>query len=309
MSINFEKLAQLQALQGLNPAELKAFFQIATKVEVKVGDYLLRTGEKADCFYLVAVGRFEIRIPQEGGSQAVAQSGFGQLIGEMSLVHATPTRHADAIAMEDSVLLRFSYAAFKILASEQPELGQKIRTNLFRVAESRKAPPSAARPNVAGITGSERTFMRMAAIFAGLSEDEFEALAAIAKPGSARAGQLLVEHGSLSDAFFLIVAGSCQVQIPKVGGALPVARLSAGQVFGEMALVYRQKTRTADVLALEDTAFLVFTFADFEHLQGNWPGIPRRIKQNLGRVAAGRAWTMSGDMGEILREESGSSRS
>lgn len=318
-NVNFDRLSKLPALQGLSEAEMTAFFRIATKHAVKPGDAVIRTGDKADCFFIVATGHMEILLPQ-GKNQppvSLAQLGAGQLVGEMPLLYAQPIRQADVVASSDAVLLRFSYADYEGLAGTHPELAKKFRSNLGKIVAGRvwstlPAEPAAgsakkiAEPVVrqSGATGHHEA-MRKATIFSGLTDEELSALESIAIPLAAHPGQPIVRTGEPSESFYLVTNGFCEVQIPKDGQAMPVARLGSGQVFGEMALVYKQPTRTADVVAVAEAKLLNFAFEDYHRLVAGLPEIGRRLRSNLGRVAASRAWTMQSDETQAMRQRSG----
>ncbi|HEY9899346.1 MAG TPA: cyclic nucleotide-binding domain-containing protein [Pantanalinema sp.] len=316
-NVNFDRLSRLPALQGLTPEEMTAFFKIATKHVFQPGDPILKTGEKADCFYLVAAGQLEILLPQGKGVPAtpIAQVGSGQLVGEMPLLYAQPLRQADVLAASEAVLLRFSYSDYERLSQQHPAIGTKFRSNLGKIVAGRVW---STLPNQAG-TGvlraieepakapqaSNHDAMKAATIFAGLKPEELKALEAIALPFTAQSGQPIVHQGSPADSFYLIVHGHCEVQIPKDGQAMPVARLGAGQVFGEMALVYKQPERTADVVAVSDAKLLNFPFDDYQRLTRAMPEIGRKLRNNLGRIAASRSWTMQADQSKEMKRRAG----
>ncbi|HEY9856669.1 MAG TPA: cyclic nucleotide-binding domain-containing protein [Stenomitos sp.] len=316
-TVNFERLSKLPALQGLTEEEMTAFFRIATKHAIQPGDPVIRTGEKADCFFLIATGHLEILLPQ-GKNQppvSLAQLGPGQLVGEMPLLYAQPIRQADVVASSDAVLLRFGYADYEGLANSHPQLGKKFRSNLGKIVAGRvwstlPTEPGAGsakkieEPKVKAAPTSNHEAMAKATIFSGLTEEEMAALEAIAIPLSAQPGQPIVRMGEPADSFYLVTNGFCEVQIPKDGQAMPVARLGSGQVFGEMALVYKQPTRTADVVAVADAKLLNFSFEDYNRLIKGTPEIGRKLRNNLGRVAASRAWTMQADETQAMRQRS-----
>lgn len=317
-NVNFDRLSKLPALQGLSQEEMTAFFRIATKHAIKPGDTVIRTGDKADCFFLVATGNLEILLPQKGQPPtSLAQLGPGQLVGEMPLLYAQPIRQADVVAISDAVLLRFSYTDYEGLANSHPELGKKFRSNLGKIVAGRvwstlptePTPGSAKKieePKVnKPASTSNHEAMSKATIFSGLTDEEFQALEGIAIPLSAQPGQPIVRMGEPADSFYLVTNGFCEVQIPKDGEAMPVARLGSGQVFGEMALVYKQPTRTADVVAVAEAKLLNFAFEDYHRLIKGMPEIGRKLRNNLGRVAASRAWTMQSDATQSMRQQAG----
>ncbi len=305
---NFDRLAKLPALQGFTAEEMVTFFRLATKQSHQPGDVVIRTGDIADCFYIVATGQVEISLKQNGFATPLAQLGQGSLVGEMPLLYSQPVRQADVTVIQPSTLLRFNYAAYEQLTAQNPQLAAKFRANLGRIVAGRvwstlpteqgsaksldplpQAPSQADGP---GKAPSNRDIMRKAGIFGGLDDDELRQLEAIALPIPFEAGRPIVRSGDAASAFYLITSGYAEVQTLQAGKATPLARLGPGQVFGEMALVYKQPTRTADVVAVGDVKVLCFPFEDYNRLASSVEAIGRRMRANLGRVAASRSWSM-----------------
>jgi serine/threonine-protein kinase len=77
------------------------------------------------------------------------------------------------------------------------------------------------------------------------------------------AGALIVREGDAGDAAFIIVSGRCEVRRATPSGSETVLTLGPGDVFGEMAIL-TQGTRTASVVAVEDTTVLLVTAAVLE---------------------------------------------
>lgn len=306
---NFDRLAKLPALQGFTPEEMVTFFRLATKHDHLPGDVIIRTGDVADCFYIVATGQIEISLKQNGLVTPLAQLSQGSLVGEMPLLYSQPVRQADAVVTQPTTLLRFNYADYEQLSAQNPPLAKKFRANLGRIVAGRvwstlpaDQAPKSLDPVPEKGTGSldktspaaptNREIMRKASIFAGLSDEELRQLEAIALPMAFEAGKPIVRTGDPASAFYLITAGFAEVQTEQAGKTTPLARLGAGQVFGEMALVYKQPNRTADVVAVSDLKLLCFPFDDYNRLASGIESIGRRMRANLGRVAASRSWSM-----------------
>ncbi|MBX2834651.1 MAG: cyclic nucleotide-binding domain-containing protein [Micavibrio sp.] len=73
-------------------------------------------------------------------------------------------------------------------------------------------------------------------------------------------GDTIFERGEEAYCAFLIQTGKVLVYSsnPQSGGDIEIARLDAGQIFGEMGLIM-DGTRTASVRALENTTLIVIT--------------------------------------------------
>jgi len=90
-------------------------------------------------------------------------------------------------------------------------------------------------------------------------------------------GTVILSEGDAGHAAYIIVSGQCVVK-KKMGGVEQVLKtLGPGEVFGEMA-VLTESSRTATVVATEDTTALVVTRTVLEHeLEGMKPWVARLL--------------------------------
>ena len=109
------------------------------------------------------------------------------------------------------------------------------------------------------------------ALFEGLSPAERAALAKAASLRSYRRGERIVTQGQPGDSFFVLVKGRVAVSIlSPEGREVVLSTLSAGDHFGEMALL-DDAPRSATVTAAERSELAVLTReAFFELLKGNF---------------------------------------
>ena len=69
---------------------------------------------------------------------------------------------------------------------------------------------------------------------------------------------LIIEEGETGHSAYLLLSGFVEVYVEHMGKKTVLAKLGAGQIFGEMALVFDEK-RTASVRALENCNVIVIT--------------------------------------------------
>lgn len=119
-------------------------------------------------------------------------------------------------------------------------------------------------------------FLKNTPLFAQFTEAELQALLGVAKEREFEAGKTIVREGDSGVGFYLILNG--QVEVRK--GQKMLAKLGAGQFFGEMALVL-DTPRTADVVALEKTKCLLLTRWDLRALISSYPDIAMKIQSEL----------------------------
>ena len=93
-------------------------------------------------------------------------------------------------------------------------------------------------------------------LFAALSDDHVEALADLAEPAGAAAGQTLITEGDPPGDVFVVLSGRLAATVAGVdGGETVVGEIGPGEVVGEMS-VLSDLPRSASVHAIRDTTLL-----------------------------------------------------
>ncbi|MDP3983687.1 MAG: cyclic nucleotide-binding domain-containing protein [Acidimicrobiia bacterium] len=111
-------------------------------------------------------------------------------------------------------------------------------------------------------------------LFEGLSRDKLEKVAAHAVRISAHPGIHLARQGAPGFDFFIVLDGTADVR--KDGDT--VAMLSAGDVFGEMALL-GGKRRNADVVATSPMTLMTMMVWDFRTITDEYPVVAQRLEE------------------------------
>lgn len=123
-------------------------------------------------------------------------------------------------------------------------------------------------------------------IFAPLSNEETEKLAGGAVRHVFAQGELVIRAGDQGASMFVVHSGRVQVQVSEGGKQRPVAVLSEGAFFGEMAL-FTGEPRTANVVALEETEVLEIGHAAMKHLFETNPDLAESISWTIAERRAG----------------------
>lgn len=137
---------------------------------------------------------------------------------------------------------------------------------------------------------------RDAKAFEGLTEADLTTLLGIGRPMTAGPGEVIVQAGSTADAFFVLGSGKVEVAAKSGESREVLATLGPGQLFGEMAMIFQDAPRIADVVALEPTEFLRIDYADFRAFEGTCPSLYRTVTDNLSQLADARSWTNPVDL-------------
>ncbi len=140
-------------------------------------------------------------------------------------------------------------------------------------------PPAAgagAVPPAAGASADLARALSLSPVFADLDAAQLARLAAGAEPAAAAAGTLVVRKGEAGDSLYVVASGRV---------AINGAEYGPGAVFGEIAL-FGGMRRTADVTALEDSAFTVLRRDDVLAACRAAPDIAIRLLAAIARIAA-----------------------
>jgi small-conductance mechanosensitive channel/CRP-like cAMP-binding protein len=112
------------------------------------------------------------------------------------------------------------------------------------------------------------------ALFSTLTEAERTQLLAIARPMLYAAGEAIVRQGHAGRSLFVVVRGEASVTLSGTQGE--VARLKAGDVFGEMSMLTGE-VRTATVTAVTDCDLLELDADAFRRVALTNPSVLERI--------------------------------
>jgi glutaminase len=133
------------------------------------------------------------------------------------------------------------------------------------------------------IESTEMTELSEQAMLAGLSAEEIALLAKLGRTRTYQPGARIIAAEEPPSSLFFLLGGVVHVKLP---GGVRLATLSAGMVFGEMALL--ETKRSADVLADKSVVALEVALADFQRFRDEHPRIGERIMRNLAQLLADR---------------------
>jgi glutaminase len=124
------------------------------------------------------------------------------------------------------------------------------------------------------------------ALLQGLTPEEISALAAIGTPRDYATGTHIISIGDRTSSVFFLTRGTVKVRL---SSGTRLATLTAGMVFGEMALL--DVRRSADVVAESPVSCVEVPIAEFDRFRAAHPQIGERIMRNLALLLAERLIT------------------
>ena len=121
-------------------------------------------------------------------------------------------------------------------------------------------------------------------LFSELAPDELDAIADCLRRRTFDEREVIVRRDAPGDALFIITSGKVKVSVPSDEGETIICFYSAGDFFGELAILDGEN-RSADVTALEPTHALMLSASDVRASIAKYPAIASAFLRELaGRV-------------------------
>lgn len=232
------------------------------------GDLVIRQGEAGKAFFLVASGEVRVFAKAAGGATGATGATVertrlheGALFGEMALYSEQP-RTASVGVVGEADLLEVGREVVTRLAAEVPALTERFdRFARERVIKNLLASSPLFKPF------DQKQQMELMKRFTGVE----------VPPGT-----VVIREGEVGQGLFVILLG--EVEVVRGEGGMEeqsLARLGAGDLFGEMSLI-EDKPTNATVRALVPTTILFLGREYFQRLVQALPGM-RKYFEDLSR--------------------------
>lgn len=233
-------LARIPLFAGLSAEVRREIAREAGRVEFAAGSVVFRKGDPGDRFYALLEGRVAVEREHESGlRRVVAVLGPGDCFGEVSLLGRVP-RTATVRAEGPVAALALDRDGFERLVHALPG------TDLTRLIRASAA-------------------LHRSPLFRGMPSERISMLLPRLGQKEVEAGALVVRRGEPGALFYLVDEGELEVLDERDEGK--VARLSAGDHFGEVALL-RDVPRTATVRAKGPARLFSLTKRDLFEVLG-----------------------------------------
>ena len=120
--------------------------------------------------------------------------------------------------------------------------------------------------------------LRKVSILGALPLSQLRSLAKSTEVAAFGAGERVVKRGDKGNGLYLILEGSVEVR----RGGRHLARLGAGQFFGELSL-FDNQPRSADVVAVHPSKFAVLSKWEFWGFAASKPAVVLSILEEMSR--------------------------
>jgi CRP-like cAMP-binding protein len=273
-----EQYHPLPFLSELTQESFVAVTRSLTILRLKDGDVVMRQGEVGDSLFLVASGELRVFANTPDGPRDVAHLFENTLFGEMALITDQPRTASVAVVGQADVIQVSKTALLHVIAGVP-----SVREALDRFSRERLI----------------KNILQTSPLFAPFTKSQQGELLRRFEGHEIEAGVDIIREGERGQGLFLVLSGEVDVCTHGTG-AEPVARLHAGDVFGEMSLVTEHPI-SATVRAATPTTVL---FLSREYVQRLAEAVPE-IEAYFEKLALSRARdnTLRTDRGVIPTEE------
>jgi CRP-like cAMP-binding protein len=243
--------------------------QFATAVRklrlVRAGDgqVIFREGQAGDAFYFVAAGELRV-VGRDPRGQAIewARLHEGAPFGELALLTAEP-RTATVQVVGEADLLEIGRDTITALVAAVPAVGERLE----RFAHERLL----------------KNLLASSPLFKPFDHQQQMDLIRRFEGVDVAAGTTVINEGAVGQGLFVILMGQVEV----VRGTQPIARLRAGEMFGEMSLLHDAPT-TASVRTLTPTSLLFLGRDYFRRLVAALPALRKYFEDLAQSRGVGR---------------------
>ena len=126
------RLSRLDIFAGLSRDDVRLLETVVQPMSFAKGEVILREGDPARAFFVVARGSVRVVLPVEGERMhRIADIGPGLTFGEMALIDGG-RRSAGVIAEDDVLCYCLAVEALREMSAERPAIMTTILSNLAR---------------------------------------------------------------------------------------------------------------------------------------------------------------------------------
>ncbi|KAL3934236.1 MAG: hypothetical protein SGBAC_010005 [Bacillariaceae sp.] len=214
------------------------------KVLVKNGETIIKQGDKADYFYIVARGKVIYKVD----GKLVGEASKEQSFGELSLLYTSP-RAASVIALTNPTeLFRIDQRAFRAILQSKAKEFEEQKLELLKAVKA----------------------------FEGVTASDLYRLADCMIMRKFKADQTVVRKGDVGNCFYIIHSGT--MKVTDIGDGTSSNEgiiLKPKDYFGERALITDER-RSANVTGAEDGACFAIDRTTFEKVLGQFSQVIMR---------------------------------
>ena len=244
-----EQIIRQNALfKELNEAEFQwVKSEILSKlkiVEYGLGDDIIRSGDRSECFYLIATGKIRVIDRSLDNNITLATLNSGDSFGEQYLL-LPQLLDITVRASRDSILLKLDRTEFEQLLVKFPQIKHKLASSLKQQQEF--------------------WFFRTLNLFSNLKLSEADKYQQKIKQIKLTAGEYVFRQGESAQAAYIVRSGSVHL-VKENATSSTLGLVKARDICGETALLSEANVYSISAIATEDTIVLCLPKQSFKSI-------------------------------------------
>ena len=260
---------QLVVFSSLNERDMNVILLAMEKCCFKPKERIIQQGDDGDCLYVVEEGVLECKVLTNGVEQVVKKCAPGDVFGELALLYNCP-RAASVDAVNACTVWRLDRETFNHVAKDA-SLKRNARYDVF---------------------------LRKVSLFSSLNDHQRAQIADSLKAEKVRQDDIVVHQGEEGNKFYIVEEGTLvAMKSTNNGPAKQVMRFSAGDYFGELAML-KDQPRAATIKVTSDSATILSMDRDtfkrllgpLEHLMSSRSSTYKWHRCELGFLTKRNAW-------------------
>ncbi|BFZ64744.1 hypothetical protein YB2330_005896 [Saitoella coloradoensis] len=269
-------LDSLRAFPLFQSAPAEFLQNIATRLRTHVfaaQDEIIQEGETAKAMYFIMRGT--VNVTSKDGESVYAALKAGAFFGEIGILFNVP-RTARIVATTRCLLVVLRADDLRKVLPRHPDIEKSIRYEaderwalLKKLKQRRVSTISASFTNI-------RESVLSLDMFRNLPDDVLHQICLSVTPQTFKPFTPIVQQGTQGTELFFILSG--QVEVVDETNQKTLARLTAGQYFGELAILGLSDRRTATVRTVNAVDCLVLGQEEFRKCRELHPTIWRAIE-------------------------------
>ncbi len=228
-------LRGIPAFARLPPEARQALASHLTEQTFPMHARVLEEGEPADRLFLIEEGEVEVSIRTPEGRAPLSRLAEGEMFGEIGILLPSRRRTARVTALKPLNTSSLRSRHLSEVLDQYPE----AKEILLEAVEHALV----------------RSFVKCTQPFECLTPERLQQFEKKLKRANFAAGTAVFKQGEAGDACYLVRSGVAEVVRDEASGPRVVARLEAGEIVGEAALL-TSTPRDASLMAVEDLQLL-----------------------------------------------------
>jgi len=253
-------IARIALFSDFNQSEFMAVMEKLRHIDVGPDEVIISQEDSGKSIFVIASGEVGVYREDDAGNDIwVTNLHDGDFFGEFGFFSESK-RNATVKSIKETTLLELTKEDVDVLINDHPH----IREVLFKFYKER----------VLDI------LLAVSPIFSVLPPERRRELVAKFTSSFLRQGEFIVTEGEVGDQMYIIQTGDVEMVTEREGEKIILARLKAGDFFGEVSLL-TGKPRTATAVSTSDVRLASITRDDIRGVVKEYPEILETIKKHV----------------------------